>query len=351
MKSILYIGDIDTARSLQRESKSLKVEIQPFHAVGSSKKEILSVIKAEERHLFGLILNIDEIGNTTEEITDTIKEILVKTDIRLCLLCAGHTIAEPFIRSTIEMGVQYYMMGANSAVNAKVIRNMLQNKANVSALFDNQPSVVKEEKPVTVIKTKVITVGGCVSRIGTTTLCIQLIKYLQSIGKKVCYIDRSGTFFMNDFLLIYENEGTIDDEHSLFRLDGIDFYYSLHDESRDYAREQGYDYLVCDVGVVNHDEELLSLFLDSEIHILCAGSKSNEFRSVYNLLDVLNDKGVHYAFYSVPKAQKPSIADTCKAHNQKYYFTPYIDDEFTLQENCRRMFNKMFNINDKESQK
>ena len=174
MKSILYVGDIDTARSLQRESKTLKVEeIQPFRAVGSSKKEILSVISAEEKHLFGLILNIDEIGNTTEEITDITKEILVKTDIRLCLLCAGHTIEESFIRSTIEMGVQFYMMGANSAMNAKVIRNMLQNKANVSSLFDNHPSVEQEEQLVTAIETRINYCQRiCVSRIGTTTLCI-----------------------------------------------------------------------------------------------------------------------------------------------------------------------------------
>lgn len=343
MKSILYLGDVATAWNLQREIEKLKVEIQPFHAIDSTKNELQSVIHGEEKRLFGIIINIDELSNTEQEISQIIKDIIVKTDVRLCIMCPGHTIAEPFIRTMVEMGVQFFMMGANSIVNAKVIKNMLANKSNVSAIFEQTSSDNTKEKPTLPVKeTKVITVGGCVSRIGVTTFCIHLIKFLQSISKKACYVDRSGTSYMGDFMLIYENEGQSDPAHSRFILEDIDFYYFTDDAAKEFARNQGYDYIVCDVGELNRDRENINLFIDSDMHILCAGSKSNEFKAVYNLLDTLHDKGVYYTFYSVPRAQRPSIAETCKSHRQKCFFTPYIDDEFVLQKNTQRMYMKMF---------
>lgn len=343
MKSLLYLGDVDTANSLQRESKAYKVEILPFHAVDSNANELNSVIYDDGYLFFGVILNIDELAVSDDKISAIAKDILVKTDMRLCIVCAGHTIEEPLIRNLVEMGVQFFMTGVNSVMNAKVIKNILTNKTNVAVFFDNDESMLSKDKPPLPAKeTKVITVGGCVSRIGVTTFCIHLIKFLQSISKKVCYVDRSGTSYMDDFMLIYENEGVKDGAHSRFVLEDIDFYYFTDDDAKEFARKQGYDYIVCDVGVVNHDKELLELFTDSDMHILCAGSKSNEFRAVYNLLDVLHDKGVYYIFYSVPKAQRPSIYETCKKHNQQCYFTPYIDDEFVLQKNTQRMFMKMF---------
>lgn len=187
MKSLLYLGDVDTASSLQRESKSYKVEILPFHAVDSNANELNSVIYDDGYRFYGVILNIDELAVSDDEISAIAKDILVKTDMRLCIVCAGHTIEEPLIRNMVEMGVQFFMTGVNSVMNAKVIKNILANKTNV-AIF-----------------------------------------------------------------LIMMN-----------------------------------------------------------------------------------------TFYSVPKAQTPSIYKTCKKHNQQCYFTPYIDDEFVLQKNTQRMFMKMF---------
>ena len=343
MRAILYIGDVITAGNLQRESKKYKVEILPFYAADSSSKEIADVIYDESSRYFGVIVNIDEITIPAKEIQQLINDMLIKTDLSVCVMCVGHTIDEPLIEKLVEMGTQFFMTGVNSSMNAKVIMNMLKGQSNVSSLFpDNDNNTVNRNAPPK--KTKSITVGGCLPRMGVTTFCIQMIQYLHSIGKKACYVDRTSSQYMDDFMLIYENEGVLDEEHSRFTLEGIDFYYAIHDDSREFARKQGYDYIVADVGVLNFDEELLQLFTESDMHILCAGSKSNEFKAVYNLLNALIDKGVYYVFYSVPHAQRKSITETCEKHKQKCFFMPYLDDEFVLQKNSRGMFNKMFDI-------
>ena len=303
MRTILYIGDVITAGNLQRESKKYKVEILPFHAADSTSKEITDIIYDDSNRYFGVIINIDELTISADETQNIIKDILVKTDMTVCLMCAGHTIEEPVIRNLVEIGVQFFMTGVNSIINSKVILNMLKRQSNVATLFSNNEGVSNGSDNI--IKTKSITVGGCLPRMGVTTFCIQLIQFLHSIGKKACYVDRTSSNYMDDFILIYEKEGVLDQEHSRF---------------------------------------MLELFTESDMHILCAGSKPNEFKAVYNLLEVLIDKGVHYVFYSVPRAQRKSIAGTCENHNQKCYFMPFLDDEFILQKNSRRMFYKMFNI-------
>jgi hypothetical protein len=342
MRTILYIGDVITAGNLQRESKKYKVEILPFHAAESTSKEITDVIYDDSNRYFGVIINIDELTISVNETQNIVKDMLVKTDMMLCLLCAGHKIEEPVIRNLVEIGVQFFMTGVNSIINAKVILNMLKGQPNVASLFPNNEGVSNGSDNK--IKTKSITVGGCLPRMGVTTFCIQLIQFLHSIGKKACYVDRTSSNYMDDFILIYEKEGVLDQEHSRFTLEGIDFYYAISDEAREFAKKQGYDYIVADVGTLNFDEKLLELFTGSDMHILCAGSKPNEFKAVYNLLEVLIDKGVRYVFYSVPRAQRKSIAGTCENHNQKCYFMPFLDDEFILQKNSRGMFYKMFSI-------
>ena len=44
---------------------------------------------------------------------------------------------------------------------------------------------------------KTIAVVGSLSRIGTTTQCLQIVKYFQSCGKKACYIEFNNTGFLN----------------------------------------------------------------------------------------------------------------------------------------------------------
>ena len=198
MRTILYIGDVITAGNLQRESKKYKVEILPFHAANSTSKEIADVIYDDSNRYFGVIINIDELTIPVEETQNIIKDILVKTDIAVCLLCAGHTIEEPVIRNLVEIGVQFFMTGVNSIINAKVILNMLKRQSNVATLFSNNEGVLNSSDNK--IKTKSITVGGCLPRMGVTTFCIQLIQFLHSIGKKACYVDRTSSNYMDDFI-------------------------------------------------------------------------------------------------------------------------------------------------------
>lgn len=47
------------------------------------------------------------------------------------------------------------------------------------------------------------------------------------------------------------------------------------------------------------------------------------------------------------QCREPSVRvlrEPVKTIIKKYYFMPFLDDEFILQKNSRGMFNKMFNI-------
>ena len=353
MNKILYIGNSDTAESLYKEYEGKDVELQPFYAEQSSKEDILNVIYDESEDFKGVIINVDEIGDTYKDLADIVENVLESSDIRLCLLCLGRMKDDDLIVAMLELGIQYIMLYPSIYHNAKVIDNILEGKTNVAQLLYNQP-IDKTKKEVSnadnsssddtenSIEPKTIALGGCVPRMGTTTLSIQLIKYLQSLENNVCYVDSTGTNYMNDFLLVYEEEGEYDKEHNKFILDGIDFYYEFNNDMWEYITAQNYNYIVFDMGVISVDDDKICNFINTDYHILLAGSKANEFKAMAILLEKLYHSKTHFAFYSVPKAQIPSISGACTQNGQKHCFIPYIDDEFVLQENMRTIFNDIF---------
>lgn len=355
MDKILYVGKIETGNMLLKEYKG-KVDMQMFYAMQSTKNDILNVIIDDKENFKGVIINIDEIEKAFNDLESIIEEVLESTDTNLCILCSGRVKDDSLVVKMLELGVQYLMIYPGISYNARVIDNILNDKSNIPKILGGQfaksnstqsKSPLKENTSTeskNSIETKTVAIGSCIPRMGATTLSIQLTKYFEKKKKRSCYIDSTDTDYMSDFLLVYENEGKLDEEHNKFTLDNIDFYYDFNNQLWEYIINQKYDYIIFDMGLISADNDKINNFINSDYHILCVGSKANEFKAMSILLEKLYYSKTYYAFYSVPKAQMPNISQACIQNEQAHGFIPYIDDEFVLQGNVENIFNDYFKI-------
>ena len=190
---------------------------------------------------------------------------------------------------------------------------------------------------------KFMTIGvcGCIERIGTTTLALQLAKHLSFKGRKVAYLERNNSGFIEATKEAYR----CDEDEALGKIsfDGIDMFYDLSLIKRIIA--EGYDCLIYDYGVSTNDN-IVSLLEQDEIFI-CCGLKNKELTGTYEVLRrFLHSEGsINYCFNFVHTSlyeQTLSMMGKKRAHTMFLGFTP---EMLILESENNNSFEKLFSDN------
>lgn len=183
---------------------------------------------------------------------------------------------------------------------------------------------------------KLMTIGvcGCIERIGTTTLALQLAKHLSLEGRKVAYLERNKSGFIAATKEAYKCEE--DEALGKISFDDIDMFYDLSLIKRIIA--EGYDCLIYDYGVSTNDN-IVSILEQDEIFI-CCGLKNKELTGTYEVLRrfLHSDGSINYCFNFVhPSLYEQTLAMMGKKRN-KTMFLGYTPEMLILESDNHNSF-------------
>lgn len=180
----------------------------------------------------------------------------------------------------------------------------------------------------------VINVAGAQSHIGTTTQCLQLVKFLQRAGYNAAYIECN---YQNYIASVYEMNISVNPYVPNTKVEcfGVDMYpwsklYDFMDGS------SKYDYLVCDYGNVGIDKFNKEEFLKGDARILVGGFEPNERLELTRCLmdDDLQNSIFMLSF--IDKSIEPYVREQMAEYESRTFCAPYTPDpfgEYTLQDN------------------
>ncbi|MGL4483775.1 MAG: hypothetical protein ACRCUS_02400 [Anaerovoracaceae bacterium] len=174
-----------------------------------------------------------------------------------------------------------------------------------------------------------IAISGATGRIGTTTACFQMIKYLLKERKKPCYIEMNDTNYLQNLVELYDEGIEMHNkELGYIRYLSVDMYYKK--EQIPEILKKGYDYFIYDYGVVSSADFSLVSFLEKDKVIVVCGTKPNEIEFMRKVIDNFYAyPEPYYLFNFVPASEQAEILELMKEKKYKTSFLEFSPEPFT----------------------
>ncbi|MBS6799171.1 MAG: hypothetical protein KH297_04735 [Firmicutes bacterium] len=208
-------------------------------------------------------------------------------------------------------------------------------------------------------KYKTIGVTGACRRIGTTTLCIQIVKYLKYKGYKACLIEMNENRYNNNTLInreqaelsfvgkakvILENE-SVNKDKGIVRIEGVDM---LYDQSKlsDVLLDD-YDFFVYDYGSYSEKGFNKVSFLKDYKQFIVVGSSVSEMDYTGRIAEELSYRNAGLIFNFTAKEEQDDILGLMeilktggKGNGSRTFFMGYTPSPFILSD--MHLFNSLF---------
>ena len=347
-KKVLYIGDDSTYHLFDDVARRTESEIVPYYAVSQSAENIID--KAYSDTYAMIILNVAEIISAKDKIMNIINAIQSAVKTNFVIMAEGYLPESSLIIESARIGVSFFILTSNGSERNRIFMETLAGVKNVyEVVGDNlqKRTVNIESQRKTAKKARQkynsvsVAVAGCIQRMGCTSVVIQLIKFFNSQGKTACFIDLSDTDYVEECAQYYGTESE-DFEHHRIAIDGVDMYYRVTAEIMSFIELQGYDFMVFDMGNISDKPQKQTEFLQKKYRLLVTGSKPNEAKSFYNLLDNIYKTKISYLYNFVPSADRETVESDVKTMNAKCYFIPFMDEVFSLVSESVPLFHEIF---------
>ena len=186
-------------------------------------------------------------------------------------------------------------------------------------------------------RTLKIAVIGAMRRIGTTTVALQLVKYLNDQEEHAAaYLQYNNSDFITDLKEIccadvdtgkpdkitFANTDIFSDPR---KVNGI--------------ISSGYQYIVYDYGDIKSISQ--SSAFEKDIIIIVGGAEPDEIRAMTAAMEVFNQKNVFYFFNFTPLSDREELLDMMEGYRNKSFFLDYIPDKFCYNPDLGGAFARM----------
>ena len=339
---ILYIGNPDTAFIFQKIVEQANAELIVFNSICASKDQIIDKSLSETYEM--IVLNAPECYEVKSEAINIIETILNSVNsqtTKVVMMAPGYNSNSHLIVAAAQKGIRYYITGNTASDMIEEFKTAKAGIGNIPIdVYQIQSPTIKEEfiSAAEKFSSVEIAVGGSMPRIGTTTIAIQLIKFLQSEGKTACYVDLSNTDYMELATNYYDTEKHEADLNK-FTLAGVDIFTNVTQEILYQIHVRNYNFIVYDTGSLLNNSISTSDFLRKSIKLLCAGNKPNENKTLKSVADTLYNTKINYVYSFVPNDEIDDIREElAKWFGSSCFFAPYIPDAFSLNNESRLMF-------------
>lgn len=186
-------------------------------------------------------------------------------------------------------------------------------------------------------RTLKIAVIGAMRRIGTTTVALQLVKYLNDQEEHAAaYLQYNNSDFITDLkeICCVDQDAGKPDKITFANTD-------IFSDPRKVSGiiSSGYQYIVYDYGDIKSISQ--SSAFEKDIIIIVGGAEPDEIRAMTAAMEVFNQKNVFYFFNFTPFSDREELLDMMEGYRNKTFFLDYIPDKFCYNPDLGGAFARM----------
>lgn len=186
-------------------------------------------------------------------------------------------------------------------------------------------------------RTLKIAVIGAMRRIGTTTVALQLVKYLNDQEEHAAaYLQYNNSDFITDLkeICCADVDPAKPDKITFANTDIFSDPRKVNG-----IISSGYQYIVYDYGDIKSISQ--SSAFEKDIIIIVGGGEPDEIRAMTAAMEVFNQKNVFYFFNFTPFSDREELLDMMEGYRNKTFFLDYIPDKFCYNPDLGGAFARM----------
>ncbi len=162
-------------------------------------------------------------------------------------------------------------------------------------------------------------------RIGTTTQCIQLTRFIKSMGYDVAYMELNDKNYIKNTRYVYSDYDESD--NGIVTVQGINCI--PRSKYRDIKNGGAkLDFLICDFGPVNDRKFDKKEFLNGGTPILVGGVKANELSDTESALRDSSFQKAFFIFSFIDTSDREELLVNMGRKTDETFFSPYFPDPF-----------------------
>lgn len=357
---ILYIGEKHHAFFLNDICNKIEALSGGYEILDSALnvKEIIAPATAKPyQHI---VVDVTIFANSAEEITKALLTIqnvvnanmvieaqglLPKSDLMISLYNAGF---KNFIRANILADKKEECI---KCMTGFYEINPIPFEAELTSLNEAEsevktPTITMESIRLAQKQKLEIGVAGCMSRIGTTTQALQIVKYLTLKGYKACYIEANQSGWILEYMSSRtEDEYRYTEQIGLVSYKEMDLY-----TNRQYIpmiKKKDYDFFIYDYGCYQEGTFEKMSFLEKNIGIIVGGIKPKELDATDQIMnDTLTQNNIYYifSFIDTDTSDKNDILEMMDDKADHTSFAAYAANPFTYSSMRNGTYDRIFDL-------
>ncbi|XCP83591.1 hypothetical protein ABXS75_10900 [Roseburia hominis] len=334
-------------------------------SVAQQYKEELNLIPAssdimnQERRILAvpcsyMIFDLDQYTNPPYVLATEILKLKNSNNAKVIIFAPGMSEESTVIREFKRYGINLYIFTLTLGERKEELRAILAGEK-----YQKDDSAIEsgDTQKQVIIKTnlKSIAVAGVMTRTGTTTQAVQIVKYLLAKGYHACYIEANQSDFVKRIAEWYSDEDCQIEERldargmkQIFkiRVNGLDMFCNM-----DFLSEiltLNYDYFVYDYGVYTSRDFNKISYSEKNIKIMTCGAEPDELDQTKNIMGNVFYDNIHYIFTFVPEQDQEEVRLLMEEKADHTFFAPYVPDRFLYSGD--EMYEKLFPLEQKQEE-
>lgn len=337
MKKLIYAGNNDYGRyvtedvciDLQTEFIHIPYENNQPHYIENLKEQIISTAGQT------VVIDLTDIESSEDVVTETIDHIRLALNCSVIIFCPGFEEYSRQIASLQAIGITNYIYeGKRLGVIKESLTEFLTNTSNMpiktnEAIIQNREKLQsqifgthsQENSSIFGQPIRKIGVVGCMSRIGTTTMALQLVKHLNlQAESSACYIQ-----MQPGYVEAIRHFYTVDELSDSVIFNSLQLYD--HPAATPDILKAGYTNLIYDYGSI--DTADTTSLLERDIIVAVGGTGPDELSRFPKLIQLLDKNPVtNYVLNFVADADRTSVLKLMRNKADQSYFLEFTPDPF-----------------------
>lgn len=279
------------------------------------------------------IFDIEQYIDEADVIADYVTKICNANNSKPIILASGYLRESAIIVELAKNEVKYFILASVLSDMKDQLLKCINGfyDANGIEFVDEMKKDAEAAEERQKIDYKTIAVAGASKRVGTTTVAVQLIRFIQLMGKKACYIQMNSSDYiksMKEWFVIEEDE-----EIGNVIYENVDHYYKLNNIRE--IMSKGYDYYIYDYGAYFDTDFNKVSFLERDVQIFVAGTDPSEMSDTVKIIRSSFYDSANYIYNFTPDADQKEVLDMMEEKSAHTYFMTYIPDKYVyVPNNC-----------------
>lgn len=322
---IIFIGSAEKGYFAEEIAEKKGKEFA--YVKSNSRIELQKTEILEHQGVEYMIFDIQQYLDSAEEIAKQIITIRNCNNATVIIYASGYMLKNKVLVELCKVGIKNFIIGVTLSEIKQQLELALAGYYEANGFEELEIITLQEqeEERRREASYKLIGVAGAMSRIGTTTQALQVVKYLLYKGYKACYIEMNDTGYVENVAAFYDCENVDEDMGEVFFMNVHHFY---RQDKISEILKLGYDFYVYDYGVCGSQNFNRTSYLEKDIRLACVGAKVSEVVYTTTLIENEFYTDIYYLFIHVPEADRKGLKESMKDKEERIYFPCYSPEAY-----------------------